>query len=209
MAATPFASNTSSRSTAAGVFCRWRVWLAGFLALVALQLGRGVASEESAPGEYEVKAAFLFHFAQFVDWPARTFPSSEAPVVIGILGEDPFGSVLDGMVKGESIGARPLAVKRLASESEISGCQILFVSRSEKKIVPTLLQRLKEQPVLTVSEVDHFCEAGGAVHFIIEDTRVRFEINPDAPRLAGIKVNSNLLRVGRIVQGRTPAAPPP
>lgn len=168
-------------------------------ALLAILCLGAAGRVRAAPTEYEVKAAFLYHFAQFADWPVRSFAGANAPLVIGIIGEDPFGPSLDAFVKGEDVSGHSLAIKRLADDGEISGCHILFISRSEQKHIPALLKELRGRPVLTVSEVDNFGELGGIIHFIIEQGTVRFEINPAAAERAGLRINSKLLRIARIV----------
>jgi hypothetical protein len=167
--------------------------------LLVLCFGAG-GSVGAAPTEYEVKAAFLYHFAQFSGWPPQSFASSNAPLIIGIIGADPFGPSLDAFVKGEEVSGHSLVIKRLSTDNEISTCHILFVGRSEQNRVPALLKKLRGYPVLTVSEVEHFGEQGGIIHFIMEKGAVHFEINPAAAERAGLKINSKLLRVARIVE---------
>src|SRR5690242_16233871 len=124
------------------------------LALLALLLAPRPTMAAPAPTDYQVKAVFLFNFAQFVEWPSRAFADKSSPIVIGIVGEDPFGAVLDQVVKGEAVRGRPIVVRRYAAGETPDDCQILFISHSEAARVDTLLQGVNTRPVLTVSEND-------------------------------------------------------
>jgi len=186
----------------AGATRRFRSrWIAGWVrAAWALVFAAAVWTQAaSGPTEYQVKAAFVFNFVQFVDWPAAAFAAAESPLIIGVIGEDPFGPVLDATVKGEKINGRSLAVKRLAANDDPAACHVLFVSRSEQDRVGSLLERLKGAPVLTVSEQDGFARRGGVINFITLENKVRFEINPSAARRAGLSISSKLLNLARNV----------
>ena len=108
----------------------------------------------AAPSEYQVKAVFLFNFAQFVDWPAEAFPRPDAPFVIGILGEDPFGAQLDDVVRGETVNKRPLVIERYRSVAEIRNCNILFIGGNEGGHLDEILMALKGRSILTVGDAD-------------------------------------------------------
>ena len=172
--------------------------------LLALGWCIGVAAPrvraETPSAEYEVKAGFLFHFPHFVEWPETAFPNAEAPICIGILGEDPFGPLLDQLVQGESVRNRKLIVKRSEKVDDLRACQILFISRSAKNQIPQILNALGDAPVLTVGETEGFASRGGIINFYIQDNRVRFEINPDAARRHGLRISSKLLSLGKIVR---------
>ena len=159
-----------------------------------------IASAVSAatPGEYEVKAVFLFNFTQFVEWPSSAFAGSDAPLVIGVLGEDPFGSALDQAVVGETINGRPLAVRRYRSADEVSGCHILFVGVSKTKLATTLAQ-LRPRSILTVSDLPDFARQGGIIQFVTVANRIRLQINLDAATQARLTISSKLLRPSEIV----------
>src|SRR5439155_3469348 len=128
----------------------------------------GGSAQDSSPSEYQVKAAFLFHFAKFVEWPPTAFAEPGSPLVIGVLGENPFGEVLQATVRGKSLNNRPLAVREVRTTSECTNCHILFISSSEKKRLPEILKGLQGSAVLTVSEIDRFTESGGIINFISE-----------------------------------------
>jgi hypothetical protein len=158
-----------------------------------------VGAEAKSFQEYEVKAAFLYRFAQFVEWPNSAFSTADAPVAIGVLGDDPFGAVLDQLVQGEIIHGRKVVVRRSSGIDDLKTCHVLFVSKSEKDRTPQILGALANAPVLTVGEIDGFAGRGGMINFYIQDNKVRFEINPDAARRCGLKISSKLLGLGRLV----------
>jgi hypothetical protein len=146
--------------------------------------------------EYELKAVFLFHFAQFVEWhPAPP----DAPLVIGILGDDPFGKVLDETVRGERLASRPFEVRRFQHLEDIQAASILYISKSEQHHLDDILTSLRDRPVLTVSDVDRFAERGGMIGFITDRNRIRLRINSNAAKAARLTISSKLLRVSEIV----------
>ena len=132
--------------------------------------------------EYQVKAVYLFNFAHFVTWPSQE--SSRAPLVIGILGDDPFGSYLDEAVRGEKVINRPLIIQRFRRSTELRNCNILFISQSERDRVAQLISSLKGRSVLTVSDMDGFADIGGMIQFFTERNKIRVRINLDAVKAA-------------------------
>jgi hypothetical protein len=158
---------------------------------------------ETAPLEYKVKAAFLYNFAKFVEWPAAKFPQPTSPFIIGVVGEDPFGNTLDETVKGKTINGRTIQIRRFASGEDLRQCHLLFVSRSLKDPLDTTLAGLKSESVLTVGETGQFVHQGGMINFIIVDDCVKFEINLDTTEQAGLKVSSKLSSVARVVKSKT------
>jgi YfiR/HmsC-like len=158
-----------------------------------------VWAQPAAPGEYQLKAAFLFNFAKFVDWPATTFANSQARFSVCILGTDPFGSTIDELLQGKTVEDRPVAVERSNQIATVRHCQMVFVSASEKSRVREILDGLKGTNALVVGETDGFAAAGGAIQFAIEENRVRFLINTDAADRAGLKVSSKLLSLAHVV----------
>jgi len=164
-------------------------------------LGSQMAHAQSdTTREYQIKAAFLYNFVQFVKWPGTTFSSSDAPFCIGVLGDDPFGSALDDTVQGEAIDGHRLMVVRSPRVEELMGCQVIFVCRSEEGRVDAILSQLSSKPILTVSEGSNFASKGGDIDFYLSSGKVRFEINPQAARQCGLKISSQLLALGKIVQ---------
>lgn len=150
--------------------------------------------------EYQIKAAFLYNFAQFVDWPSAAFANTNAPFSIGILGDDPFDGVLDETIQDETINGHKIVAVRSQQIEELKNCQIIFVSKSEKRRIPEILTELDSKPILTVSEIDGFAQYGGGINFFLAGTKVRFEINPGAAQSDGLKISSQLLSLGKIVQ---------
>ncbi len=150
--------------------------------------------------EYELKAAFLFNFAKFVDWPPSTFAGPDAPFLVCVLGTDPFGGALDNALRGKVIAEHSAGVARVKRVSDISGCQILFVAASESHLLPEVLAKIRGQYVLVIGETDDFASSGGAIQFTLEENRVRFFINPDAADRAGLRISSKLLALAKIVR---------
>jgi len=167
--------------------------ISGLLLLMAVAPYPGGAAD-AQPTEYQLKAAFLYHFAQFVDWPASAFPEAASPIVIGVLGQSPFGADLEQIISGKSINNRPLMIKAFRSVSEATnGCHILFVSSSEKGRLTEIFSGLRGLPVLTVGETDRFTESGGMINFVNQAQKIRFQINEEAAKAAGLKLSSKLL----------------
>ena len=152
--------------------------------------------------EYLIKAGFIYNFAKFVEWPSATFSQPDSPIVIGVLGTDPFGNVLDRIVEDKKIGSRGFVVKRFKwgkNLKELKDCKILFVSASEKAHIDEILLSVKGLPILTVGETPGFAERGGVIRFTLEDNRVRFEVNVDAAHQAELNISSRLLTLAKIV----------
>jgi len=183
-----------------------RVWLrarlmAGILALFACAhlLTPPNAYAQDLPSEYQVKAAYLFNFLKFVEWPDDAFQDPLAPIVIGIVGNDPFGEALPQVVLGKTVQGRDLVIRRYHIGEDLRGSHILFISASEKKRLPQLLAGLHGASVLTVADMDHFVESGGMIQFLIENSRVRFAIDVGAASRTRLKISSKLLSLARTV----------
>jgi hypothetical protein len=155
----------------------------------------------AAAPEYQVKAAFLFNFTQFVEWPPQA-PST--PFVIGVLGEDPFNTFLDEAVRGEAVEGRQLSVVRYRSQEEIGACDILFIASSESSRIDAILGSLRGRPILTVSDYQDFAPRGGAIQFVTVNNKLKLRINPDAARDAHLTISSKLLRLAEIVRSSSP-----
>jgi hypothetical protein len=163
-------------------------------------------SDSSDSSEYLIKAGFIYNFAKFVEWPATTFSQPDSPIVIGILGTDPFGAIIDRIVEDKKIGGRGFIVKRLKWSKdlkELKECKIVFVSSSEKGHLDDFVQALKGLPILTVGETPGFAERGGIIRFTLEDNKVRFEVNVEAAHQADLTISSRLLTLARIIQQGT------
>jgi hypothetical protein len=150
--------------------------------------------------EYQVKAAFLYNFAKFVEWPPGTFANPADPIGICIAGANPFGSTLESMVQGKKIGDRAFTVRRIADTQEAAGCQVLFIGSTEWKRVRSLLEALKGAAILTVGETDDFTAAGGMIAFQIAGPRVRIQIDIEMAERSRLKISSKLLSLAEIVK---------
>jgi hypothetical protein len=155
--------------------------------------------------EYRVKAAFLYNFAKFVEWPALTDKTGKNPLRICVLGQDPFGSVLGDTVNGKTVLGRPFLVTNVPNVSQAATCQILFISASEQKRIRSIIVQLRTPGVLTVGETEGFANQGGIVNFKLESGRVRLEINVEAAEQAKLRISSKVLSLAQIV--KTEAAP--
>jgi YfiR/HmsC-like len=173
--------------------------MAAVLGGALLATGSALIGQTVRASESQVKALFLFNFAQFVEWPAAAVPDSQAPLVIGVLGDDPFGGFLDAAVRGERLGARPFVVRRYRRLADVTGCDILFISRSEAGRMEDILAGLQGRPILTVSDAEGFARRGGMIRFVTERSRVRLEINRRAAEAAGLTLSSKLLRVADVL----------
>jgi len=186
----------------------FRTWL--FLAIIISAFPGGFrlfvvhptcawSSDEVAVTEYDVKAAFLLNFIRFVNWSEQAGGGKGNELVLGIAGKDNFGNSLN-LIRGAQIKNRTLVVKNAVDHNSLTSCDILFISSSEKDRLPSLMAALKDLPILTVSEIEGFAARGGMINFIIVENKVRFEINPDAAKQAGINISSQLLQLARIVK---------
>jgi hypothetical protein len=185
--------------TETGSCARRLAYLArGFLAAAGLVCAflspRNLPAQVPRPTEYEVKAAYLSHFGGFVEWPARASAPTD-PFYICVLGQDPFGPLLEAALKDETVGGAPMAARRLSGVEEAAGCRILFVSASKEPQLSATLAALGKSNILTVSDISDFTRRGGMIQFVLEGNRVRFEINLAAAQRAGLTLSSELLKV--------------
>jgi hypothetical protein len=149
--------------------------------------------------EYWIKAAYLYNFIKFVDWPSESFKNEADPIKLYILGNDPFGEALD-TIRGKTIRGKRLVVKRVQRVEEIEGAHLLFISPSEKGRVKQILQSLRNTPVLTISEMERFGQMGGIINFITVENKVQFEINAEQAQQQKLKISSQLLKLARMVR---------
>jgi hypothetical protein len=152
--------------------------------------------------EYQIKAVFLFNFAQFVEWPPGAFSGPGEPFVIGVLGDDPFGPYLDEAVRGEKVNNRPISIVRFARAEDIKTCHILYISRSEAGRLQEILSAIRGRSILTVSDVEASGGVGGMIRFFTENNKVRLRIDNEAAKSAGLKISSKLLRPSQVVSLR-------
>lgn len=173
------------------------------LLTVATMLALGGATSSlaqgSPSGEYQVKAAFLYNFAKFVDWPPNSFPDEKTPIALCIFRYDPFGGALDDIIRGKNIDNRRFVARRINEMEELKACQIVFVSAREDKLLPEILNNLKGVNALVVGEGGNFAERGGEIQFYLENNRMRFSVNVDAVQRAGLSISSKLLALAKIV----------
>jgi hypothetical protein len=157
------------------------------------------AHAQDALPEYQVKAAYLFNFLKFVEYPNESFMDPLAPIVIGVIGDDPFGNALPQVVIGKTVQGRDLVIHVYRIGEDLRSAHILFISASERKRLPMILSSLRGSSVLTVADTEGFLEAGGMIQFLSENDRVRFAINVDATSRAKLKMSSKLLSLARAV----------
>ena len=162
----------------------------------ALLIWAPLVCAASVAGEYQVKAAFLYNFAKFVDWPGD---GGQGMFVLCVLGADPFGGAIDA-VAGKPVGGRTIQVRRLASADGAGACQMLFISSSEADGLGKDLGAVRGKPVLTVGDTPGFAERGVVINLYVEQSKVRFEINIDAAKRAQLNISSQLLRLARITK---------
>ena len=166
--------------------------------------GATVASAQSGPSrEYQIKAVFLFNFAQFVEWPANAFAGASSPIVIGVLGENPFGDYLDETVRGEKVENRPLEIQRYLQVDEIKTCHVLFISRSEAPRLEQILLSLKARSILIVGDGDDFVNRGGMIRLATAQNKIRLIINVGPAKAANLTISSKLLRSAELITAST------
>jgi hypothetical protein len=178
--------------------------LVGALLLVVAVVAGPAARAQGLADEYTVKAAFLYHFTQFVEWPADTWSDPEQAFRLCVLGHDPFGEVLDEVVAGERVAGRRIEVRRLQEEAETAGCQIVFLSGEEPAERLRMLPPVEVGRRLTVGESEGFLAHGGLVRLRLRAGRVSLEINGPAVESSRLKVSSKLLRLARLVRPEAP-----
>jgi|SRR5688572_10997142 len=180
-----------------GARCFFGVWW--IICVLLFFCGRHLPAQTTIPAEYQIKAVFLFNFTQFVEWPTNAFADAQSPLVIGVLGEDPFGAYLEETVRGEKANDHPLTVQRFRRVEDITTCHVLFISRSEAARFDQIFASLKNRHTLTVGDVDGFARSGGIIRFLTEKNKIRLRINLEAAKAANLTISSKLLRPAEIV----------
>lgn len=163
--------------------------------------GGGPAARTLAqePNESQVKAAYLFNFAKFVEWPSEAFNDSGAPIIVGVVGEDSTSSAIDQTINGKTANGRRLLIKRFPTLKAITRCHILFISSAQRDNLGQILAAAGPA-VLTVGETERFAQMGGIINFTIIDHKLRFEINPTAAEKAGLRISAKLLSLARVIR---------
>ncbi len=177
--------------------------LPGIFAVLALSV-LAARIRASAPTEYQVKAAYLYNFGLFVQWPSPRAAQSDAAFTICVLGVDPFGKALDKVLAGQTIGSESAVARRISDPQDALGCRILFISASEETNVKQLLSSLGKSSVLTVSDMSKFVERGGMIQFVLVNNRVRFEVNLAAAGRSGLTLSSQLVKLAVRVERSLP-----
>ena len=144
--------------------------------------------------EYRIKAAFLYNFAKFVEWPPEAFEDNDSVLILGVFGDDPFGAALQSL-RGKTVRGRSLTIKRFDSLLDLDQCHILFITSSAQQQQQKALESLEGSNVLTVGEIQRFAEMGGIINFVVRNNKLRFEINLDAGKRAGLMISSQLLKL--------------
>lgn len=203
-AVVPLPRSADRRRLAPAAACRPRSARSGtrkLLVLLAALFLVPVTAQVSK--EYDLKAALLYNVIQFTEWPASAFAQADSPLVIGILGRDPFGKGLDDVVRDETYNRRPIVVERHQKVGTARNCHVLFISASESERVPAVLAELKGRPVLTVADLERFVPRGGMVRFYKSpEGKVRLRVNLPAVSAAQLTLSSKLLRVADVVEER-------
>jgi len=156
------------------------------------------SAQKQIASEYQVKAVFLFNFAQFVEWPTTSFQETNT-LGIGILGEDPFGNYLDETIRGEEVNGHRLVVQRYRHIDDVKACHILFINVADANQLTQIIASLKSKSILTVSDADSFTKRGGMIRFVTENKKTRLRINLDAAKEADLTISSKLLRLAEVV----------
>lgn len=172
---------------------RSRATLAVVFAACWAFVGASIRAQTPKPTEYEVEAAYLSNFGRFITWPVAARSADTFNVCV--LGQDPFGPLLDAALRGESIGASPMAPRRITTTAEALGCRIVYINSAKDNQLKAILAGLRNSSVLTVSDAPDFTRQGGMIQFILDANRVRFEINLAAAQRAGLTLSSDLLKV--------------
>lgn len=173
--------------------------LAVVTAITLCSVLTGQAKPGEIAAEYAVKAGFLYNFCKFVEWPEEAFEHEDDPLMIGILGEDPFGSLLDKTVRDRTAQSRNIVIKRFRTLVDMEPCHVLFISKSEQEMISEILEKAKTSALLTVSEIEGFSRQGGIITFITVENKVRFEINREAAEGVGLHLSSKLLRLATTI----------
>jgi hypothetical protein len=182
---------------------RWRAalrWLAlGLLCLLSTHESRAQGAPPDALPEYVLKAGFLYNFAKYVEWPAASFASAEAPISIGVVGSDPFGPDLERTLGDKTVNNRRFQIRRYTDLAQVEPVHILFIPQTERERVVAILKRVERLPVLTVGEDETFPEGGGVVAILIRESRPSLHINPQAAETQQLAIAPKLLRIATIV----------
>jgi YfiR/HmsC-like len=168
--------------------------------MASIMVSAMIIAQAQTPTEYQIKAAFIYNFAKFVEWPSLAGTDLNLPIVVGILGEDPFGQDIEGVINGKTSNGRRLVIKRFSNLQSLAPCHILFVSSSQRNNLRQVFAAVAGSDVLTVGESDRFAESGGVIHFTMIEGKVRLIINHAAAERAGLRISAKLLSLAHVIR---------
>ncbi|HEY3854996.1 MAG TPA: YfiR family protein [Verrucomicrobiae bacterium] len=181
------------------------------IAILSVAIGLPNVAVAEAHKEYEVKAGMLFNLTHFVEWPPEAFEDAASPIVIGVLGRDPFGHYLEKAIQGETVNGRRIVIKHFARPQTLARCHILFICADEKPKLDQIFPRLKGRPIFTVSEIERFSSLQGGMLLIHENNqkKIRLRLNLKSARAAGLNVSSKLIQVAELEKTSLLVSPHP
>ena len=206
MSANPLIPEPPTVAAATGRSCTRRAPVRWWLALLAWSVLAGTAAcagDETVAKEYQIKAAFLYNFTKFVEWPPRHFADDHQPIVIVVLGRNPFGGELEAVVRGRQVNGRDLVVKTLASATAGTTADLVFVAAGEEWRLEGVVEVLRAGGMLTVGESARFKELGGVITLTLEGDKIRFEIDATAAERGGLKLSAQLLKLAAVVHRKS------
>jgi len=182
--------------------CPWLTMAGAALIVCSVLLASSspAHAQISSTEEYRLKFAFLFNIAKFVDWPADSFPSPQAPLNICIVGRDPFDTDLELQVTERAVNGHPYMIRTLRASDDLAACHIIFLPAGSASSLPEILKQVGSSGAITVGESAGFASRGGTVNFVVEGSRLRFEVNLHASQRARFRISSRLLSLARIVR---------
>ncbi|HKX28007.1 MAG TPA: YfiR family protein [Blastocatellia bacterium] len=180
--------------------------IVGVILCLVLMSG-SLYSQTQVPNEYQVKAAFIYNFAKFIEWPPGTFSSKEMPFILGVMGDEFISRTIEQAIQGKTVNGRQLQIKRLELGQELKICQVLYISSYEQRHLVQILESLRGSSTLTIGEMDRFIQQGGIINLVTEENRVLFEVNLEVAEQAQLKISSKLLVLARTVRGGQRARP--
>ncbi|MEP7320581.1 MAG: YfiR family protein [Saprospiraceae bacterium] len=158
----------------------------------------GLRAQPTVPPEFRVKAVFVYNFTQFIDWPKDAFEFDEEPLIIGVLGDNPFGTNLEEAVKGERVGTHPIQVRYFKDIADLSKCHILYINLNQPDAVKRAINSLAGHSTLTIQDMEEFPQWGGMIRFFINESKINLVINTTAAKAAKLRISSKLLKVAKI-----------
>lgn len=186
----------------------WRLGIrrlvVGVLILASVRNAYSEAMPREVAPEYLIKAAYLYQFLQYVTWPTDSFPSRDSPIVIGILGQDPFGEAIDRVVEGRRAMGRSIEVRRVTLEEAAAGCHVVFMAREERALLSHWLRRLRTKPILAVTESPWALSDGATINFVMEKRTLRYEVNLESAVESRLEIATPMLVSARRLLGQAP-----